>query len=73
MSEQAWLPITVSKEEGDRRGWVATIKIGDAEIVAYESLVNPGRVIVEIDYEPGTRLTAYVNDSQVHYAGRGGR
>lgn len=58
--------LTATVQEGDENGEFADVLAGPVRVVVYESLVQTGTVVVEIDTdpshgEPGGFLTVVVN------------
>lgn len=64
------LPVTAELRPGDEGKNVAVVEVGDDEVnevLVHQSLLDPGRVNVEIngDFTGGRGLTVYVNDRSV--------
>lgn len=66
------LPVAAEIKEGDGDRPYAEVTIGDVTVTVYESLIEPGRVVVEVDtqddrhLEVPTSLAVAINDHYVH-------
>lgn len=66
------LDLEAEIKEGDGGKSYAEVRIGDVTVTVYESLVEPGRVVVDIDTETDrhlevpSSLAVAINDHYVH-------
>lgn len=56
------LSLSAEVKPGDGGYEYAEVIIGTVKVTVYESLHNPGRVIVDVDTDDGARLAVYRND-----------